>query len=101
MNFKIDTWIVFESLVSLPFKHNAQHLLITLSLYICKEYRVTIDLHDKIPFQKSHLFLLQINEWLINTAAYARERPAVQRMAISALNYPRSMHWMRPLFRVA
>ena len=60
-----------------------------------------VDLHDKIPFQKSHLFLLQIIEWLINTAAYARESPAVQRMAVSALNYSRSMHWVRPLVRVA
>ena len=35
-----------------------------------------VDLHDKISFQKSHFFLLQIIEWLINTAAYARESPA-------------------------
>ena len=31
------------------------------------------DLHEKMPFQKSHFFLLQISEWLINTATYARE----------------------------
>ena len=37
---------------------------------------------------------------IINTAAYARESPVVQRMAVSALNYPRSMHWMRTLFNV-
>ena len=47
-----------------------------------------VDLHKRVPFQKSHFSLLQIIEWLNNTAAYARESPAVQRMAISALNYP-------------
>ena len=34
-----------------------------------------VDLHDKIPFQKSRFFLLQIIEWLINTAACPREKP--------------------------
>ena len=53
------------------------------------------NLHKKMPFQKSQLFLLQIIEWLINTSTYARESPAEQRMAVSALNYPRPMRWMR------
>ena len=72
--------------------------------FVAKDQILTkfdVDLYDKIPFQKSNFFLLQIIKWLINTAAYACESPAVQRMAVSALNYPRSMHWMRPLFRVA
>ena len=50
------------------------------------------DLYKKMAFQKSHFFLLQIIEWPINTATYA--------MAMSALNFLRPMHWMRPLFRV-
>ena len=31
----------------------------------------SVDLHEEIPFQKSHFVLLQIIEWLVNTAAYA------------------------------
>ena len=53
-----------------------------------------VDLHEKMSLQKSHFFLLQTIEWLINTDTYAREIPAVQRMAISASNYPRPMHSM-------
>ena len=58
-----------------------------------------VDLHEKMPLQKSHFFLLQTIEWLINTYTYAREIPVVQRMAISASNYPHSMHWMRPIIQ--
>ena len=59
------------------------------------------DLHEQMPPQKLHFVLLQIFEYLINTATYACESPALECMVISALNDPRSMHWMRPLFRVA
>ena len=48
-----------------------------------------IDLHENMSLQKSHFVLLQTIEWLINTDIYAREIHAVQRMAISASNYPR------------
>ena len=29
-----------------------------------------VDLHEQMAFQKSHFFLLQIIEWLINTAVH-------------------------------
>ena len=52
-----------------------------------------VDLHEKMSLQKSRFFLLQTIERLINTDTSAREIPAaVQRLAISASNYPRSMH---------
>ena len=31
------------------------------------------DLHTQMPFQKSHFFILQIIEWLINNDTFARE----------------------------
>ena len=92
-NLTVDTFIMLSFYIwQACWKH---YQLQFDTILVAKDPKLTNfddDLHENISFQKSHFFLLQIIEWLINTDTYARESPAVQRMAISVLNYPRSMH---------
>ena len=70
---------------------NPKYILSTVWYHAClKDPKFTVfddNLHGQMPLNKSHFFLLQIIEWLINTATYAHESPSVQRMAISNVNW--------------
>ena len=45
-----------------------------ISYLLTKDPKLTdfdVDLHEQLPIQKSHFFLLHIIEWQINTVTYA------------------------------